>query len=278
MLRIIVDSAASMSAEDREFYKVDLLPIFVTMGEDTWLDGLDLDREEFYRRLTVEKQFPKTALPNLGHAQELAESYTAQGDQVLILSMSSALSGTYQALTMLFADDPNVTVFDTRLAVGGIRFLVMEARRYDTLPVPEIIEKLEALIPRIALAACPETLDYLVAGGRLSKAGWMVGSLLQLNPVLGFHDGGIRVTAKKRGIRQAMQYILAQLDTDGFDPDYGLIASYTYDKTNLMKLMAMSSPQQVASIVAYDDVCPTIACHWGPNGYGYVYVKENREK
>ena len=78
--------------------------------------------------------------------------------------------------------------------------------------------------------------------------------------------------------RAAVQYILAQLDTDGFDPDYGLIASYTYDKTNLMKLMAMSSPQQVASIVAYDDVCPTIACHWGPNGYGYVYVKENREK
>jgi len=274
MLRIIVDSASSIKQEEKELYNVDILPIYVQMGDDTYQDGVTLDVDEFYRLLTKEKIFPKTSLPNLAHAQELVEGYTDRGDEVLLITLSSELSGAYQALRMVFEDNPRVTVFDSRLAVGGIRFLVMEARRNDHLPVPQIVDKLNALIPRITLAACPETLDYLLAGGRLSKAGWMVGSLLQLNPVIGFHDGGLRVTVKKRGVRQAMQTIVDTVTTDGIDPDFGIIACYTYDKSNLDKLMALSPRSIVDSISAYDDVCPTIACHWGPNGFGYLYVKQ----
>lgn len=272
MLRIIVDSSASIKREELNQYGADLLPIYVQMGEQTWLDGADLDLHEFYRLLTQEKLFPKTALPSLGYARELVERYTDQGDRVLIIALSSELSGTYQALTMLFEDNPLVTVFDSRMAVGGTRFLVMEARRHDDLPMPELLGRLEALIPRVRLAACPETLDYLLAGGRLSKAAWMVGSLLQLRPVLCFKDGGLGVSVKKRGVKQAMQYIADTVAADGVDPAFGIVASFTYDRTNLDKLMAMTDPALLAHITAYDDVCPTIACHWGPNGFGYVYV------
>ncbi len=272
MLRIIVDSSASMTPDELEQYGADLLPIYVQMGEQTWLDGVDLDREVFYRLLTTEKLFPKTSLPNLVHAQELVEGYVSKGDEVLILTLSSQLSGTCQALTMMFADQPHVTVFDTTLAVGGIRFLVMEARRQDQLPAAEIVERLKALIPRIRLAACPETLDYLLAGGRLSRASWMMGSLLQLRPVLCFQDGGLGVLVKKRGVRQAMQYIADTIAADGVDPAYGIVASYTYTRENLDKLMELTDPRLLEQIIAYDDVCPTIACHWGPNGFGYVYV------
>lgn len=272
MLRIFVDSGASLTTEERQRYGVDLLPVTVEMGDHTWLDGVDLPRDTFYRLLTHDRIFPKTALPAPAHALDLAERYLRQGDEVLILCLSSDLSGTCQSLSMLFADEPRVTVVDTRLAVGGIRFLVREARRWDSLPVADIVDKLQALIPRIRLLACPDTLDFLLAGGRLTKAAWMVGSMLQLRPVLCFREGSLAVAAKKRGTKQAMQYIAETLAAEGVDPHYGIVASYTGQRENLDKLLGMLPPALRQWVTEFDDVCPTIGCHWGPNGYGLVYV------
>ena len=141
MLRIIVDSGSSIKQEEKDRYQVDILPIHVQMGEESFLDGVDLDINEFYERLGRTKEFPKTSLPSLEDAQNLAEHYTKAGDEVLFITISSEISGTYQALRMLFAENPKVTVFDSRLAVGGIRFLVEEARRYEQEPMDEIEEK-----------------------------------------------------------------------------------------------------------------------------------------
>ena len=114
-------------------------------------------------------QFPKTSLPPLGETRELVDSYISQGDEVLIITISSGISGTYQATKMLFDEYENVTVFDSRLAVAGIRILVEEAKRYENETMEFVVDKLEQLVPRIVIAAVPETLDYLLAGGRLSK-------------------------------------------------------------------------------------------------------------
>ena len=130
MRRIIVDSGSSIKTEEREKYGVDILPIQLQMGEDSFLDGVNLSTEEFYKRLKDDKQFPKTSLPSLEATQNLVDAYTNQGDEVLIITISSGISGTYQAMRMLFEEYENVTVFDSKLAVGGIRFLVEEANKY----------------------------------------------------------------------------------------------------------------------------------------------------
>ena len=145
MRRIIVDSGSSIKQSEKEQYGVDILPIQLLMGEDEFLDGVNLSTEEFYSRLKDSTQFPKTSLPSLEEAQKLVDSYTAQGDEVLIITISSGISGTYQAIKMLFDEYDNVEVFDSKLAVGGIRFLVEEARRYAvsythlTLPTMAVV-------------------------------------------------------------------------------------------------------------------------------------------
>lgn len=273
MLRIVVDSGSSIKQDEKDLYKVDILPIRVQMGNDSYLDGIDLDIDSFYERLTVKKEFPKTSLPSLEQAEELVNGYTSQGDIVLVITISSEISGTYQALQTLFKDNPNVTVFDSRMAVGGIRFLVQEARKYETESMEFIVEKLNELIPRIEIAAIPETLDYLLAGGRLSKAEWMVGKILSINPVIGFQNGRVSVLAKKRGLKQSKKYIADKVKEDNCDPEYGIIASYTYNKNNIDEVITMTSPELQTYIKIYDNLTPSIACHWGPNAFGYIYVK-----
>lgn len=273
MLRIVVDSGSSIKLDEREKYQVDILPLRVQMGEDEFLDGVDLSVDEFYNRLINLKEFPKTSLPSLEHAQELVEGYTKQGDEVLIITISSGISGTFQTLKMLFADNEKVTVFDSQMAVGGVRFLVEEARKYENEPMEVIVEKLDALVPRIVTAAIPETLDYLLAGGRLSKLSWMLGTMLSIKPVIGFVESKVTVLVKKRGLKQAMKQIVELALEDKCDPEYGIIASYTYNKENVDQVIQMSPPEIQAMVKVYDNLIPSIACHWGPNAFGYIYVK-----
>ena len=273
MLRIVVDSGSSIKQDEREKYGVDILPLRVQMGEDSFLDGIDLSVDEFYDRLINLKEFPKTSLPSLEDAQNLVENYTNQGYEVLIITISSGISGTFQTMRMLFEENDKVTVFDSQMAVGGIRFLVQEARKYEKEGMDVIVEKLNALVPRIVTAAIPETLDYLLAGGRLSKLSWMLGTMLSIKPVIGFVETKVTVLSKKRGLKQAMKQIVDMAVEDHCDPEYGIVASYTYNKANIDQVIQMSSAGIQQMVNVYDNLIPSIACHWGPNAFGYIYVK-----
>ena len=273
MRRIIVDSGSSIKSDEKEKYGVDILPIQLLMGEDTFLDGVNLNTEEFYHRLKDSKQFPKTSLPSLEETQKLVDLYTSQGDEVLIITISSGISGTYQAMKMLFDEYDNVEVFDSKLAVGGIRFLVEEANKYENETMEVVVEKLNQLLPRIVIAAVPETLDYLLAGGRLSKSSWMVGKLLSIIPIITFVDGRVEVLSKKRGLKQAKRALVELVQEHKADETYGIIAAYTYNKENVDNLIQGLPEIYQKQIFVYDDLCSSIACHWGPNAFGFIYVK-----
>ncbi len=273
MRRIIVDSGSSIKMNEKEQYGVDILPIQLQMGEESFLDGVNLSTDEFYSRLKDSSQFPKTSLPSLEETQKLVDYYTSQGDEVLIITISSGISGTYQAIKVLFDGYENVEVFDSKLAVGGIRFLVDEALKYEHESMEFVIEKLNQLLPRIVIAAVPETLDYLLAGGRLSKSSWMVGKLLSIIPIITFIDGKVEVLSKKRGIKQCKRTVVEMVQADRADKEYGIIAAYTYNKGNVDEMIQMLSADYKSAISAYDDLCSSIACHWGPNAFGFIYVK-----
>ena len=200
------------------------------------------------------------------------EKYTNVGDEVIIITISSLISGTFNAMRLTFEDNPRVHLIDSRCAVGGMRLIVDEINRNRDLPVNEIIEKVNKLIPRINIQAIPETLTYLHKGGRLSMVGFIVGSVLNIKPVIGFKDGKVHVVAKKRGLVSGMKHIISELGN--CDLNYDIIASYTYDKTNLEKLIAMTPSEYHKNIRVEDNLDPAIACHWGPNAFGYIFVNK----
>ncbi len=152
--------------------------------------------------------------------------------------------------------------------------MVQEAKKYEDESFEVITEKLDALKERAEIVAVPETLDYLLAGGRLSKAGWMAGKLLSICPIIGFEDGKVVSIEKKRGKQQAINYMVKKVETDGVDPEYGLIAAYSYTKANIDEVLGQTSPEITKYLVTYDHISPTIGSHFGPNAFGYYYIKK----
>lgn len=271
MIKIFVDSGSSIKKEERETYGVEVLPLKILLGDTEYLDGENLSMDVFYKALIEQQLFPSTSLPSLSDAEERVNEYVNKGYDVIILTISSGISGTYNALRMLFEGNEKVRVIDSQTAVGGMKLLVKEANKYLDKPLDYVEEKLNQLIPRIKVLAVPETLNYLHKGGRLSSAGWIVGSILRLKPIIELRYG-VKVAGKAIGLKLAMKFLLEALKN--CDTDYPIIPSYTYDTENLKELIAKSSPEHQAIMTEFDNIDPAVAAHWGPNAFGFIFVEK----
>lgn len=272
MLRVFVDSGSSIKQKEKETYGVEIIPLRLLINDIEYNDGVNLDTNDFYDYLINEKKVPKTSLPSMYEWEEKINAYTNNGDDVIIVTISSKISGTYNYIKMLFEENKKVKVIDSLIAVGGMRLIVDEINKNKEKSLDEIEEILKDFIPRIKCLAVPETLDYLVLNGRLSKPAWLVGTLLGVKPIITFKDGKVIAETKKRGLKHAVEYIAKSLEELNCDESYGIIASYTYDKTNLERLISATPEKYAKTISIYDDISPAIASHWGPNAFGYLFV------
>lgn len=275
MLRVFVDTGSSIKLDEKEKYNVEILPLKILMADTEYLDGINLSIEEFYTKLFETKKMPKTSLPSLEDVKNQVEKFTNAGDDVLILTISGEISGSFNAIKLVFEDNTKVRVIDSRLAVGGIRLLVEEINKNRDRSLDEIEAKINNLIPRIKVLAIPETLEYLMLGGRLSKTEWLLGTVLKIKPVITFKDGKVCVDAKKMGIKNSMKHIVSELDRLGVDENYPIIASYTYKDQNLKNLIEMTNPKYLPLMSEFDNLDPAIAAHWGPNAFGFIFVTKN---
>lgn len=271
MIKLFVDSGSSIKKEERELYGVEVLPLQILLKDKTYLDGENLSMDVFYKALLEDKIFPKTSLPRLEEAETRVNQCTSEGYDVIILTISSGISGTYNALKMLFDGNPKVRVIDSKTAVGGMKILVREANKYREKPLDFAVEKLNALIPRIKVLAVPETLDYLHKGGRLGTVAWAVGTLLKVKPIITLkHTVG--VAGKSIGLKGAMKFILTALEK--CDENYPIVPSYTYSTVHLEELIAKTDEKYVKIMTEKDNLDPAIAAHWGPNAFGYIFVEK----
>lgn len=278
MIKLFVDSASSITQEDKEKYGVEILPLQITLGDKQYTDGVDITLDMFYDALINKKLFPKTSLPSLGDAEESVEKYISAGHDVVILTMSSGLSGTYNTMKMLFEDNERVRVIDSRSCVGGIKLLVNEINKHLDKSLDFVEKKVNQLIPRIKIIAVPETLEYLHRGGRLSKSSFAVGSALKIKPIITLDtEGRVKVYSKVLGKKKAMNAICECLEALECDLDYGIVPSYTYVKENLDELIAQTPEKYLKNMTEYDNVAPVVACHWGPGAFGYMFVGKTNE-
>ena len=277
MIKIFVDSGSSIKEFEKEKYGVEILPLKITLNEQEYNDGVDLSFDMFYDALINKKLFPKTSLPSLAEAEERVRAYLNLGYEVLILTISSGISGTYNALKMLFDGESRVRVIDTKTAVGGVKILVGEANKYKDMSLDFIEAHLMSIIPKIKVIAIPETLEYLQRGGRLSRAAWLFGSILQIKPLimLSSIDGKVGVHSKERGIRRAMQALAERLEKMECDTEFPIVPSYTYNSKNLDMLIELTDNKYKPYMTEYDNLDPAIACHWGPGAFGYIFVSKN---
>lgn len=277
MVKLFVDSTSSITQDEKGKYDVEILPLRFTFNDEEYIDGVNLSLDDFYHKMIDENLFPKTSLPSLGDAEERVNKCTQEGDDVVILSMSSALSGTYNTLKMLFVDNPRVLVVDTKSCVGGMKILAMEVNKYRDQSLEFIEGKLNELIPKIRVFAVPDTLEYLYRGGRLSRGSFAVGSMLKIKPVLAVFNGEIKVLSKALGTGKAIRAIAETLEAYECDESYPIVPTYTYNRDNLDALVGMTDEKYKLQMLDYDNAAPVVACHWGPGAFGYVFVSKNNK-
>ncbi len=273
MLRIVTDSSAEISQKQAAELGIEVLPLTIIFGTEQFRDGIDMMPEEFYKRLVSSSEFPHTAQLGYEELTSLFKDAKEKGDEVLIMPISSALSGTYE-WTVRAARDvgyEKVHVYDGKCTTFMLEMLVKEAVKLRERPVEEVISALDDLRSRMRLYAALDTLEYLKRGGRISKAAATVGGMLKIKPVITVtEDGKIGLIHKSIGMNAALRYISELYLSDKKDANYAVRTIYCMDDANCLKLRGLVGETPLPP----ENICPIIGTHIGPSAAGIVYVVE----
>ncbi|MCX8033248.1 MAG: DegV family protein [Thermoleophilia bacterium] len=204
---LVVDSTADLPKHLVEDPNVTLVPLTVCFGDECYLDWVELKPEEFYRKLAAFPKLPTTSQPPPGVWIETYQKLRERYERVYSVHLSAEFSGTCEAARAAAAQIDGVKVVDSRLATGGIALLVDRMVERIDRGVSE--EEFEAYLDYFdrhkTFIFLPTTLDYLYKGGRIGRAAHLVGTLLNIKPVLEIRDGVADVYRKTRGLRQALE-------------------------------------------------------------------------
>lgn len=207
-IALVTDTACDLPDEQLLHYDIRVIPLRVTTSQGEFRDRFDISQEQLYTLL--ENEVPKTSMPLPEDAKALYQSLREEGaTRVLHISMSGSLSGTCNMVSMLAKETEGlfVDVFDSQTLSCGLGLLVLEAaeRLSEGMPVEQVIERLTKLRKHQLGAFVIRTLDFLRKGGRIGRVEGVVGSLLQIKPVIFVNDSGVYETlAKARGFDRAL--------------------------------------------------------------------------
>lgn len=275
-LRIITDSASDIMEPDRKDLTV--LPMTVRFGEKEYLDGVTINHQEFYEKLIESDELPVTSLISPGDFEAAYQKAAEAGEQVLVVTLSGRLSGTYQSACIAAADfEENVRVVDSMNATIGEQILVLYALQLSDqgVELDEIVRTLEQAKKKIHVLGLLDTLEYLKKGGRISKTAAFLGGALSVKPVVTVAEGEVVMLGKARGSRNGNNFLIHEIEKAGgvdFTRPYRLgytglddtlLQKYIHDSERLWKENADSLP--VSSIGA------TIGTHVGPGAIAVAF-------
>ena len=280
-VKILVDSASDFTETQAKELGIELMPIKVQFGDEEYLDGFNLLPDDFYNKLASSKDLPKTSLINEYQFEEKFNELTSGGDEVVAITISSNLSGTYRCASEA-AKKFNGKVFaiDSLNACLGERLLCEYALRLanDGLSAKEIAQKLDENKTKINVVAVIDTLKYLKMGGRISAATAFVGEILSIKPMIAVINGEVKVTGKCHGLKKGYLTICDYVKNKGgidFDMPHGLIWS-GIDDSNLKTFKPISErfwKDSVADINSYR-LGSTIGAHIGPGAIGVAFFEK----
>jgi len=280
-IRIVTDSAADLAPDHEQGLYV--LPITVRFGEETYLDGLTISHQQFFEKLIESDRLPSTSLPSPGDFAAQYRAAQEAGEQVLVITISSKLSGTYQSALVAAEDFPGqVAVVDSLNATIGQQLLLRHALqlRQQGLSLTELAQALCAARQEIHLVALLDTLEYLQKGGRISKTAAVLGGALGIKPVVSVEQGEIQLLGKARGSRSGNNYLIREIQKAGgvdFSRPYCL--GYSGLSDQLLQKYIQDSRELWAQETAQLPICSigaTIGTHVGPGAIAVAFFAKEK--
>ncbi|MCL2343766.1 MAG: DegV family protein [Firmicutes bacterium] len=278
MVRIITDSSADIDEKRRALLNIDVLPMTITFGKESYLDGVTLSVEDFFKKLTVAKTLPMTSQVNPGAFEQIFRRNLDAGDETVGVFISADISGTYQSACIardtVGDSGERIRLVDSRIVSLGLRVLVEAAAglRDQGHSAAEIVHTIEELKKRARLVAVLSTLKYLKMGGRLSAATFAVGTLLGICPIATVNEGKVTTLGLRRGQKAAFELVGNHMKHEGVDPAYPIIFGDTAAPMELAKWKNFILPKFPDCEAVDGYVGCTVGTHAGPGGVGIGYI------
>lgn len=276
-IAILTDSCSDVPQNLLERFHIYQLALSINYKDKSYRDRIDITPEEVYENL--QNEIPHTSLPSIGEINEVIEKIIADGyTQVIIPLISSGLSGTYNAIKTVCENFKNIktAVIDTKNIALGSGFLSIYAAQLveKHLSFEEIVSKIEEKIIDSHMYYCLETLHYLVKGGRLGRVEGMLGSMLQIKPIIACDKDGIYYTVEKvRGRKQSINKLIEIVQEKIKDKkNYYLAISHGYAQEEADKIKERMQPYIVnATLFIEGQISPALGVHTGPGLIGIGY-------
>jgi len=282
---VVTDSVAQVPAETAKQWGITVVPFQVSIEGEVYRDGIDLDLSELYRRMRTKKVLPTTIAPSPEQFKEIFQRLLDQGaEAILHVSLASKLSSSYNnaclAAKEVLANNLHKTieVFDSRLAAIAQGFVAIAAAwaASEGKKIEEVLQAAREAARRSGLVATVETLEYLARGGRIGRAAYLIGSMIQITPLLTIGaDGVVEPVAKLRGKKRSLQaivdYVGRQMDECRKVQMAILEADAKEAAAELRELVRQKLNIEELLITEFT---PVMGAHTGPGLIGLAYTCE----
>ncbi len=278
-IAIVTDSTAYIPDELLEKLQIHTVPLSVVFGDESFREGMDITTEAFYEKVNVAKELPSTSQPAIGTFIELFEELSKDYDEVISIHLSKKFSGTYDAAKSAASMVENIKVhaYDSELSAMPQGFYVLEAAEMarEGKSVPEIIAKLDDMKSKTKAYFMVDDLSHLQRGGRLNSAQAILGSLLNIKPILHIVDGLIvpfeKIRTRKKAINRMMSMLEEEAENKKIVRVVFIYANNQEDILGLRDRFAERYPQ-IETIISYFG--PVIGTHLGEGSIGVCWYTE----
>ena len=279
---IVTDSSCDLPLDFLVEHGIHVVPVSVTFGAKTYLDRVDITSDVIYQKMENE-DLPTTSQPTAGSFLRAYELAAQNHSEILAILLSSTVSGTFQAgqvaAEMLLDKEPHMKVYtiDSKTSAGALGLLIKMAVSWleESLPVGEVVERVEKLIPLTKIQITVHTMDYLIHGGRVSRLKGFLAKGLNRVPLLSLTpEGRIRSVATVRpdkGPERLLETVLSDIEHRQLE-DLQIIISHAHAESTAQRLKQTILEQYPDAWIEVLPASPTVGTHVGPGACGIAYL------
>ena len=281
MIKIVTDSTHYLPPELVSRYDIQVVPITILFGTQAYLEGVNIDAEHFFQRMSSSSIFPTTSQPAPEAFAKLWECLLEQGHEIITVVMSDKISGilrTVQAIRENMPASAPISIVNSLSTAMGLGFQVLRAAELAQEGVPrhDIVAALQRMREHMQIVLVPDTLENLYRGGRISAAKAWVGTLLDVKPLLSFNKGFIEPIQQMRTARRAEARML-ELMTDYLADDQHPWISVMHSRSpergrRLLDQLLLRFPR---ARFFFSEIGPVLGVHLGIGGTGLIVCRSH---
>ena len=278
-VKIVTDSCSDLSPEVTQELGITVVPAYVRFGEKVYRDGVDIDHDEFYRKLVESPIHPATSQPAPADFTNVYQKLSGEAEAIVSIQVTSKLSGVYESALQgreLAESRCPIEVVDSLSVSVGLGLIVMAAARLAKAGenLQRIIEETRQIIPQMNVLALFDTLKYLHRGGRIGKAKALLGSVLNVKPLLTLQDGEFvpasQARTRTKGIERLFDFVKKTLNIQ----ELAIVHSTTPDEASSLR-------ERIGSILDKRQIHqarlgPALGVHGGPGTLGVIVREQDK--